>query len=121
MSSPIDISAKLNGLDKVGRNLENLAGAFAAPAAVAAGDALADAVYERRESQGLSARLERVDKGARQAVGASDPESVVRELGSLAEDATPWLAPSLPAARGPMRAAAAAAVVRALSRLRNSR
>lgn len=111
-------AAHLLGVDRIAGGLKNLGGSMAASAADAAADALAAALDETREAEGLGAPLVRTGNGARRAVGAGDPGSSAREFGTLDTDPAPWLAPSLPAARGPMRAAAAAAVARALSAFR---
>jgi hypothetical protein len=109
---------KLSGLDRISKNLKSLANALEASLAKAAGDALAETLRGTREAGGLDAPLGRTGEGVRQIVGASDPESIAREFGSLDTEAAPWLAPSLPAAQGPMRAAIATAAARAISSLR---
>ena len=114
----MNFSMKLSGLDQIGKSLKILADALQASTAKAAGDAFAKTASETRKAGGLNAPLDRTGEGARQIVGASDPESIAREFGSLDIEATPWLAPSLPAAQGPMRAAIATAAARAISSLR---
>jgi hypothetical protein len=114
----VNVSVKLSGLDRIGKSLKTLANALATPVAEAAADALTNTLRRSRKIAGLDAPLDRTGEGARQIVGASDPESVVREFGALEIEATPWLAPSLPAAQGPMRAAIATAAARAISSLR---
>jgi hypothetical protein len=109
---------KLSGLDQIGKSLKILADALQASTAKAAGDAFAKTVSETRKAGGLNSPLDQANEGTRQIVGASDPESIAREFGALDIEATPWLAPSLPAAQGPMRAAVAPAAARAISSLR---
>lgn len=48
--------------------------------------------------------------GARRIVGSSDPADAAREFGTLKQPASPWLAPVLPLAFEPMRAAARARI-----------
>jgi hypothetical protein len=98
--------------------LKQFGEAVAAPAAQAAVDALAATIEETRRANGLAAPLERQGEGARHVVGISDAASIAREFGTLEQDAAPWLAPSLPTARSPMRAAVQTAVARALSAFR---
>ena len=117
----MNVSAKLVGADQVFGSLKNFGNGIASPAADSVVDALAATISEARQASGLDQSLEKSGKGARRALGASDLHSILREFGSLEQNAMPWLAPSLPAALGPMRAAAAAAVARAISALRNSR
>jgi hypothetical protein len=114
----VKFSAALPGLDRLMDGLEKFGEALAAPATEAAAEALAETLRENRSAQALDAPLARSGAGASQAIVASDPESVRREFGTIDLDATPWLAPSLPAAQGPMRAAVVTAVARAISMLR---
>lgn len=114
----MNVSARLRGLDEVANGLRKFGEAVATPAVQAAVDALAATIDEARRANGLAAPLERQGEDDRHVVGASDTASVAHELGTPEQDATPWLAPSLPAARSPMRAAAQTAVARALSALR---
>jgi hypothetical protein len=114
----MNISADLRGLDEIVGGLKQFGEAVAVPAALVATDALATTINETRRVNGLAAPLERQGEGARHVVGASDAASIAREFGTLEQDAIPWLAPSLPAARSPMRAAVQTAVARALSALR---
>jgi hypothetical protein len=53
-------------------------------------------------------------------VGSASAEDAAREFGTLSEPATPWLAPVLPLAREPMRAAAQSAAARAVSSQRKA-
>lgn len=57
----------------------------------------------------------------RRFVGSSDLEDIAREFGTLEKSPSPWLAPVLPLARGPMRAAVTRAAARAISSLRKRR
>ncbi len=117
----MNFSAKLTGIDAVIGRLNNLGDALAGPAANAAADALAQTLEQARKTEGLTAPLERTQAGATAEIGASDPDSVAREFGTLELDPSPWLAPVLPAAQGPMRAAIATAAARAISSLRFTR
>lgn len=56
-------------------------------------------------------------QGVRRSVGSSDPVDAAREFGSLTQTPSPWLAPVLPTALEPMRAAANNAAARAVSAL----
>jgi hypothetical protein len=114
----VNLSADLRGLDRVTDGLKKFSATLAAPAAQAATDALATTINETRRANGLTASLEQEGEGASRAISARDAASIAREFGTLEQDATPWLAPSLPTARSPMRAAAQTAVARALSALR---
>jgi hypothetical protein len=84
----------------------------------AAATALGEALARTREREGLRGPLRRAAPPHRRSVGADDPESLARELGSPGHAPAPWLAPSLPGARAPMRAAVVQAAARALSRSR---
>ena len=108
------VRAQIHGLD-LGRHLAKIAEAVVAPAVEAAADALARELARARESEGLSAPLIRGGTARRRKVGASDSESLGRELGSPLRAPAPWLTPVLPGARSPMRAAARTAVARAIS------
>ena len=55
--------------------------------------------------------------GLRRNVGSNDPHDAERELGTLEKAPSPWLAPALPTALEPMRAAARSAAARAVSML----
>lgn len=55
--------------------------------------------------------------GVRRVVGSSDPADAAREFGTPEQAPSPWLAPVLPLALEPMRAAADAAAARAVSHL----
>lgn len=114
----MNLSADLRGLDRITDGLKKFAVTLAAPAAQAATGALATTINETRRANGLPAPLEQEGEGACRAISVSDPASIAREFGTLEQNATPWLAPSLPTARSPMRAAAQTAVARALSALR---
>ena len=108
------LRAQIRGLD-FGRRLAQIAEVAASPAIKAAADALAGELARARESEGLSAPLVRGGTPRRVRVGANDPESLGRELGSPVRAPAPWLTPVLPGARSPMRAAARNAVARAIS------
>jgi hypothetical protein len=55
-------------------------------------------------------------EGARRWVGSANPEDITREFGTREQPPSSWLAPVLPLAREPMRAAADASAARALSK-----
>ena len=107
-------SARLAGRS-LERRFERMQRALEVAAIGAAAEALAILVELEREREGLRAPLQRTSAGKRRFVGAGDSESLARELGSPGQAPAPWLAPSLPGARAPMRAAALLAVARALS------
>jgi hypothetical protein len=117
----MNFSAKLDGFDAFFGNLKKLGTALAPAATEAASNALATTVEETRKAAGLSAPLARTQSGSAQQIGASDPDSVARELGALNLDPSPWLAPSLPAVQSPMRAAVGRAAARAISTFRFKR
>jgi hypothetical protein len=80
----------------------------------AALDAAAEAL--RRELARESGNVIAVgSQGSRRSVGSSDPADATRELGTLEQAPSPWLAPVLPLALEPMRAAAQTAAARAFS------
>lgn len=114
----MNISAELRGLDEITSGIQKFAEAVAAPAAQAAADALATTIKETRRANNLAAPLVQQGEGPRRTIGASGAASIAAEFGTLEQGATPWLAPSLPTARSPMRAAVVTAVARALSALR---
>lgn len=114
----MNISAELRGLDEITSGIKKFGEAVAAPAVQAAADALTTTIKETRRANSLAAPLVRQGEGPRRTIGASDAVSIAAEFGALERDATPWLAPSLPAAKSPMRAAVVTAVARALSALR---
>jgi hypothetical protein len=112
--------ARIAGLDTLGRRLAAIGEAAADSAVAAAADALTQELERVREPEGLPP-LARDGVPRRRRIVARDPASVARELGTLDTPPAPWLAPVLPGARRPMRAAAQAqvrAVARALSRRR---
>ena len=110
--------AQIRGLDGLGRRLAQIAEAAVVPAVEAVTETLEHELARVRESEGLSAPLLRGGIPRRRRVGANDPESLGRELGSPLRAPAPWLTPVLPGARSPMRAAAQNAVARAISSLR---
>ena len=101
--------ARISGLDTLGRRLVAIGEAVAVPAVAAATEALTQELERVREPEGLPP-LARDGVPRRRRIVAADPASVVRELGTLDTPPAPWLAPVLPGARRPMRAAAAARV-----------
>jgi hypothetical protein len=60
-------------------------------------------------------------EASRRSVGSLDPVDAAREFGTLEQAPSPWLAPVLPLALEPMRAAANSAVARAVSALRSGK
>ncbi|MBX3550191.1 MAG: hypothetical protein AB7O46_07570 [Xanthobacteraceae bacterium] len=58
-------------------------------------------------------------RGTRRVVGSNDPADAAREFGTLDQPPSPWLAPVLPLALEPMRAAARTAAARAVSQFGN--
>ena len=76
-------------------------------------DAALDASAEALRSE-LAAGNENVvvvgSRQSRRSVGSSDPSGAAREFGTLEQAPSPWLAPVLPLALEPMRAAARARV-----------
>lgn len=110
-------TARFDDAGRLSRRLTKLASDIAPAATDAAAGALAEVLQHAREDAGLSAPLLRGASGRNRSVGMNDDASLTREFGTFDTDPTPWLAPSLPAARRPMRAAAATAVARALSAL----
>ncbi len=109
------LSAQLSGLESFTRNFTRTAESVSARAAEAAADALANELERSKETEGISAPLIREQAASRHSIGVNGAEAIDRELGTLTQEPSPWLAPVLPAARGPMRAAAQAAVSRAIS------
>lgn len=99
------------------KRLERLLAGLEPAALDAVADALAAELANARGREALHAPLVRGANARRRSVGANDPDSIAREFGSPTEPPAPWLAPVLPAARAPMRAAALKAVARALSSL----
>jgi hypothetical protein len=114
----LNFAAKFSGATTLSRQLTEL-GKELAPAAVdAAAGALVATLAQGREAEGLNAPLINRAEAQGRSVGAADADSIAREFGTFDTNPAPWLAPSLPAARGPMRAAVATAVARAISSLR---
>jgi hypothetical protein len=111
------LSASVHGADAIGRRLAALADAAATAAADAATEVLFQELERVRRREGF-APLVRDGAGTRRRIAAPDPVAIAREEGTLEEPAAPWLAPVLPGARRPMRAAALAAVARTISRRR---
>jgi hypothetical protein len=109
------IGVTLSGADALRRGLSARAKLIAGDAADAASAVLRMEVERVIERENISApvRVDRMPSARRVAVsGAAAAE---REFGTLETEPAPWLAPVLPAARGPMRAAARNAAVRANS------
>ena len=84
----------------------------------AAVDAAAEALRVELQQPGGNAISVR-SEGPRRSVGSSDPVDAAREFGTLEQLPAPWLAPVLPLALEPMRAAANTAAARAVSALGN--
>jgi hypothetical protein len=80
----------------------------------AAADAAAEALRTELEHSSGNAISVR-PRGPHRAVGSSDAGLAAREFGTLEQSPSPWLAPVLPLALEPMRAAANAAAARAVS------
>lgn len=81
-------------------------------------DAVADAAAEAfcnevERAAGVTPFIAKL--GTRRVVGSASAEDAASEFGALDQPPTPWLAPVLPLAREPMRAAARTAAVRAVS------
>lgn len=112
------------------RRLRALEPALREAVADAAANALRNEI-ERYDGAAISV----ASQGMRRAVGSNDPADAAREFGTLTQPASPWLAPVLPLALEPMRAAANArvrelfaaragksnAAARALSEVRNGK
>jgi hypothetical protein len=114
----VKFAAKLSGADALNRRLTDLGEALVPAATDAASGALIATLEQTRESEGLNEPLTHSAVAGGRSVGATDADSIAREFGTFDANPAPWLAPSLPAARGPMRAAVATAVARAISSLR---
>ncbi|MBX3519041.1 MAG: hypothetical protein KF835_03380 [Xanthobacteraceae bacterium] len=85
--------------------------------AEAAVDAASEAL--RAEAAPEVTQLSIEKRGTRRMVGSNDPADAAREFGTLTQPPSPWLAPVLPLALEPMRAAATAAAARAVSQFGN--
>lgn len=85
--------------------------------AEAAADAASDAL--RAEVAPDAVQLSVETRGSQRIVGSNDPADAAREFGTLDQPPSPWLAPVLPLALEPMRAAAIIAAARAFSALGN--
>jgi len=104
---------KLRAVLTPGRILRRLRGMDAA-IRDAARDAAAEAL--RNELTRAGENVISVEaRGSSRAVGSSDPADAARELGTLELPPSPWLAPALPTALEPMRAAASTAAARTVS------
>jgi hypothetical protein len=114
--TPVKLAAKLSAT-ALSRRFARLQDEIEGAALDAAADALADELAQVREREDLHAPLVREQNERRRLVGADDPDSIAREFGTPSEPPAPWLAPSLPLARAPMRAAAFEAAARVLSTL----
>ena len=112
------MAAHVSGAGALARQLKRIGAALEATALDAAAEALAEELAQARRQAALDAPLVRARRPGRRTIGAPDTESATREFGTPSEPPAPWLAPVLPAARGPMRAAVRNAAARALSRLR---
>lgn len=109
------VRATVSGFEPMLRQLRRRGRTAAQAASAAAAEALVQTLDRAKDTQGISAPLLQTQRGNRYSVGIADTEAIGRELGTLHNEANPWLAPVLPAARGPMRAAAASAATRAIS------
>ncbi len=87
------------------RQLRNADSALREAAVAAAADALQS---ELQRSSGAGVSI--VASGARRLVGSANAGDANREFGTLTQSPSPWLAPVLPLALEPMRAAANARV-----------
>lgn len=103
---------KLRAVHSAGRFFRKLRAADAA-LREAALDAAADALRGELE-RGSASEITVVAQGARRSVGSASPDAAAREFGTLTQTPSPWLAPVLPLALEPMRAAADAAAARAV-------
>lgn len=83
-------------------------------------DAAAEALH--RELQYVGAPETEISTlGPQRFVGSSNVADAAREFGTLEQNPSPWLAPVLPLALEPMRAAATRAAARAVSSSGNGR
>ncbi|MBX3514319.1 MAG: hypothetical protein KF826_13430 [Xanthobacteraceae bacterium] len=105
--------------------LRAIQSAFFAKRLRAAAPQLAEAVVEaaasalHAEAKPGAEALAIEKQGARSVVGSNDPVDAAREFGTLDQPPSPWLAPVLPLALEPMRAAARTAAARAVSQFGN--
>ncbi len=104
---------KLRAVLASGRILRRLRGMDAA-IREAAIDAAAEALRNELSRAGENVVSAGV-RGSRRAVGSSDRADAARELGTLEQSPSPWLAPVLPTALEPMRAATNIAAARTVS------
>lgn len=110
------IAARISGPGAL-RSIARMESALAESALDAAADALGREAGRAREAAGIAAPLTRERAARRLLIGTRDTAAVAQELGTLDRPPASWLAPVLPAARAKVRAAAQAAVARALSSL----
>ncbi|MCW5680550.1 MAG: hypothetical protein KF794_03695 [Xanthobacteraceae bacterium] len=108
------LRGKLLGADRIRGTLRALPDGMAHAAAEAAAGALREEIARHSGIAGLQVAAE----GLRRRVGSDDAGLAAREFGTLEQTPSPWLAPSLPPALEPMRAAAKLAVARAVSTFR---
>jgi hypothetical protein len=80
----------------------------------AALDAAAEALRSELQNR-TGTNISLISQGPRRIVGSSNPNDAAREFGTLEQTPTPWLAPVLPLALEPMRAAVNNAAARAVS------
>lgn len=106
---------KLRVIHSSGRLLQRLRGADSA-LREAATDAGAEALRTELQREHTNPILV-VPQGSRRTVGSPNTADAAREFGTLTQMPTPWLAPVLPLALEPMRAAVDAAAARAVSAL----
>ena len=110
----MNISTGMHGLNEIANGLKKFGETLAVPAAQAAADTLVTEINQTRGANNPPVSVEQKGEGARRMISVSDAESIAREFGTLEQDATPWLAPALPVARNPMRAAVLARMLSAL-------
>ncbi len=108
----------VTGAEPLHRKLSARAKIIAADVAEAASTALVKEIERNQDPEASFSPVAQMLKQNTRAVSVSDPDAIEREFGTLDKDPSPWLAPVLPAARGPMRAAAINAAVRAISSTR---
>lgn len=83
-------------------------------------DAAADALLRELQDAGAE-ESGMLKQGSQRFVGSRSAADAAREFGTLEQNPSPWLAPALPLALEPMRAAATRAAARAVSSSGNGR
>lgn len=106
---------RLRVIHSSGRLLQRLRGVDSA-LREAAIDAAAEALREELQREHTNPIFV-APQGSRREVGSPDAADAAREFGTLEQTPLPWLAPVLPLALEPMRAAVDAAAARAVSAL----